>query len=77
MESVTFHTIWTVFMMASFVTLIIWLMSGRQKSAGPQRRSGSRPAWTGLQNDETGQVAGFAAQAIRSPRSHARTARLR
>lgn len=33
MESVTFHTIWTVFMMASFVTLIIWLMSGRQKKA--------------------------------------------
>lgn len=33
MDSITFHIVWTVFMMASFVTLVIWVMSGRQKKA--------------------------------------------
>ncbi|MGB1061382.1 MAG: cbb3-type cytochrome oxidase subunit 3 [Ketobacter sp.] len=33
MDSITFHTIWTVFMMASFIALVVWLMSGKQKKA--------------------------------------------
>ena len=33
MDSITFHAFWTVFMMAAFVTLIIWVMSGKQKKA--------------------------------------------
>ena len=33
MDSITFHTIWTVFMMIAFVALIVWVMSGRQKKA--------------------------------------------
>jgi len=33
MDSITFHTAWTVFMMVSFVALIIWVMSGKQKKA--------------------------------------------
>ena len=33
MDSITFHTIWTIFMMAAFVALVVWVMSGRQKKA--------------------------------------------
>ena len=33
MDSITFPTIWTVFMMIAFVALIVWVMSGRQKKA--------------------------------------------
>jgi cbb3-type cytochrome oxidase subunit 3 len=33
MDSITFHTIWTVFMMAAFVALVLWVISGRQKKA--------------------------------------------
>ena len=33
MDSITFHTIWTVFMMVAFVALIVWVMSGKQKKA--------------------------------------------
>ena len=31
MDSITFHTFWTVFMMVAFIALIVWVMSGRQK----------------------------------------------
>ena len=31
MDSVTFHALWTVFMMAAFVLLIFWVISGKQK----------------------------------------------
>lgn len=33
MDSIAFHSMWTVFMMATFVTLVVWLMSGKQKKA--------------------------------------------
>ena len=33
MDSITFHTIWTIFMMAAFVALVVWIMSGKQKKA--------------------------------------------
>jgi len=33
MDAITFHSIWTVFMAVSFVTLIVWVMSGKQKKA--------------------------------------------
>lgn len=31
MDSVIFHSIWTIFMMGSFITLVVWLASGKQK----------------------------------------------
>jgi len=33
MDSITFHTIWTIFMMVAFVALVVWVMSGKQKKA--------------------------------------------
>src|SRR5262249_30549726 len=53
------------------------LVGGRQKAGGPVGRAATRAAWAGLQHHEAGQVLRRAADAVRHPRAHARTAELR
>ena len=31
MDSMIFHALWTLFMMAAFVALIVWVMAGKHK----------------------------------------------
>ena len=33
MDEVTIHILWTVFMFAAFVALVVWLLGGKRKKA--------------------------------------------
>ncbi len=52
------------------------LVGAWQEAAAPVHRAAARTAWAALQDDEAGQVARFAADAVRHPRADARAPEL-
>ena len=53
------------------------LVRRRQKAASPVRGAPARAAWPRLEDNEARQILGFAPQAVRDPRAHARPSKLR